>query len=177
MPSYKQSYGKVFDIEVRGLAEAERNLKRLDLKIRRSVTKKAGTAGGRILVKHARREAPHDTGNLKKTIRQRSRLLRSGKGQITVVKPRATKGQKKKGIDSFYAHMLIGGTKPHDLGSRGKRPKPPYSDHPYSRINHPGAAPDDFMWRAARRGATEAITAFRNRYVPLVNEETAKLPK
>ena len=182
MPRYRQSYGKIFDVQVRGIQQATSNLKKLDQKIRRSIVSKGVRAGSKPIREAAKRLAPVDSGNMRRSIRTSVRWLR-GKGSVLgVTKPKSTKGQKKKGIDAWYAHILIGGAKPHNLNNRNSghwtaRPKPDWADHPYSSINHPGIKGNNWMWRAARQSFAKAVKAFRAKYGPEVENATKALPK
>jgi len=173
MPRYKQSYGDVFKVEIRGIQQATSNLKKLDQKIKRSIVGKSVRAGSKPIREAAKRAAPVKTGAMRSGIRTSVRTFRNYGSIVGKTTIRSTKSQKAKGKDAWYAHIVIGGSKQHLI----RMGKPSFSDHPYSVIHHPGNKPNDFMWRAARQSATTAIKTFMQKYGPEVENATKALPK
>jgi len=105
-------------ITVEGMKEIQRALKGLEDKVQTRVIKSGLRAGGREVVKAARRKLPSEYGTLKRSLG--TKILRpSGGGVGLLVGARTTattkKGKRKRPKnDGFYAHIVEFGT----LGSR-----------------------------------------------------------
>lgn len=167
--------------DIRGVDEAMRNLKDLDEKIRRRIVTAAVRAGSRVIIKEARARAPRRTGKLAKNIRatvNRDRITGTIKARI---RPKPTKAQKAAGKGAWYAHMVIGGTKPHriprDDETRGsKYIKIGPNQYRYS-ADHPGIQGNNFMEQAASAAFQPSLIAFRHKYTEQLDREVLKLPK
>lgn len=101
---------------------------------------------------------PHPAGNLKAQITTRKIRTRPGEMVAYSVRPRKK---------AFYAHMVIGGTKPHKItprglgggfgsrlarsANRGGALALSFGGVMSSYVDHPGAKPNPFVARAAAR--------------------------
>lgn len=117
-----------------------RRLKRLPDDIRKKVVKSMNTAGGTVIAKAARKEAPVKSGRLKKSI---VRLVRRG-GRVVAIGPEYR--------EAPHDHLVHDGTQPHSLGKiyrtvgkiNGKRARIAQR----KGIQHPGSRPNPYMVRA-----------------------------
>lgn len=107
-------------------------------------TMQRGTdAAGKFLAPKVKAEAPRRTGTLRKSIRStRARRERPA----TIVKA---------GKKAFYDHMVIGGTRPHRI--RFPDQKAAGIPKAQGNIEHPGAKPNPFIERVAKRYEREAF--------------------
>jgi len=155
--------GSVVSVHVEGVREAVEVLKKLEFAARRRVVSAAVRAANAVIVKTARSLAPvGKTGLLKKQIRG-SVKFQPGSGVVWGdIRSHATKAQRKRGGPNAgkYAHLVIGGTRPHSIekGATGAMLALPSGF--YSRVMHPGARPRPFMDQAANAAFREAINAF-----------------
>ncbi|HBH37617.1 MAG TPA: hypothetical protein DDX06_04450 [Curvibacter sp.] len=124
---------------VNGAQEVQAQLLAYPAKVEQRVVRNALAAGARVVRDAAKAEAPVRSGKLRGSIRVSTKAR---KGQVTAG---VRVGNLKTGV--FYAHMVLGGTKPHSIvPRRGKGLK--VGNVPRRRAEHPGARPDDFMGRA-----------------------------
>ena len=105
-------------IEVRGLMQLNRALEGLEKKAQKNAIRAAVRAGGRVIVKEARRRLPSEYGTLKKSItvkvlRGRPTSQAAIVGPSTAGLTRAGKTKRPKN-DGWYGHIVEFGT----LGSR-----------------------------------------------------------
>lgn len=124
---------------VNGAQEVQAQLLAYPAKVEQRVVRNALAAGARVVRDAAKAEAPVRSGKLRGSIRVSTKAR---KGQVTAG---VRVGNLKTGV--FYAHMVLGGTKPHSIvPRRGKGLR--VGNVPRRRAEHPGARPDDFMGRA-----------------------------
>ena len=188
------------DIRIEGASRAIANLKNLEYNARRRAVSAGVRAANAVVVKAARAAAPRRTGALAASIRGSLKLDKATGTLVGTVHFRSTKAQKKKGKDAFYAHMVIGGTKPHEIPSRyqkGRMRKAKYGGgkdmryaanrgamkrcyavfggRVFSRVSHPGAKPNPLMERVASSAFTPAVAAFETKFSAAMQAEVAKL--
>jgi HK97 gp10 family phage protein len=118
----------------------------------------AVTTAGRVVIKAARKNMPVETGLLKKSIGQRTKVYKREEVGVSVIGPRSdfkTKirdtltGKKKKRRPSKYLHLLEYGTRPHiirDVFVGGDRFAGQQRFVPV--IQHPGIRPKRPLTRA-----------------------------
>lgn len=124
---------------VNGAQEVQAELLAYPAKVEQRVVRTSLAAGARVVRDAAKAEVPVRSGKLRGTIRVSTRAR---KGQVTAG---VRAGDAKRGV--FYAHMVAGGTKSHNIvPRRGKGLK--YGENFRRSIIHPGAKPNDFMGRA-----------------------------
>lgn len=124
---------------VNGAQEVQAQLLAYPAKVEQRVVRNALAAGARVVRDAAKAEAPVRSGKLRGSIRVSTKAR---KGQVTAG---VRVGNLKTGV--FYAHMVLGGTKPHSIvPRRGKGLR--VGNVPRRRAEHPGAKPNDFMGRA-----------------------------
>lgn len=171
-------------IEIRGIEQAISNLKTLEYNARRRSVSAAVRSANAVIVQAAKAAAPRRTGALADSIRGSAKLDRSTGTVIGTITFKSTKAQKKKGRDAYYAHMVIGGTKPHVIPGVRKRRQPGgksvrqyavIGGRPYSRVQHPGIKGNPFMERVADVHAAAAVEAFQTRFSEAIETEVAKL--
>ena len=142
-------------IEVTNLQEVLAQLKKLDDKLKRKMMIKGIRRAAQPMLKEARNQAPigkntHkgkkgvvNPGNLKRSI-----AMRTGKDKLN---PTLWLGANmKRGVDAFYHHIIIGGSKPHKIKvAKGSRALKLGTSGNYAReVNHPGISKNDFIQRA-----------------------------
>lgn len=171
-------------INVSGIGEAIAKLKTLEYNARRRAVSAAVRAGNAVIVRAAKAAAPRRSGALAASIRGTTKLDRKTGTLIGSVTFKSTKSQKKKGLDAYYAHMVIGGTKPHDIprvskrrgqNGKAKRQYVVIDGHPYSRAKHPGQRPNPFMDHVADSSFSEVVHAFEARFAEAMDAEMAKV--
>jgi HK97 gp10 family phage protein len=152
----------------------------------KAMMRKAMRAGSAPIRKRAKATTPRDTGNLHASIAVKVKQYPSGV-TVGIVGPRAKftrtrtrKGVKRKEvIDAFYAHMVEGGTKPHQI------PKRPTQAKTLSFISgggtrfrkvvmHPGAKAQPFIQKAADRSEKLAAAAFAKKLGEELRKEAVK---
>ena len=188
------------DIRIEGVSRAVANLDTLEYNARRRVVSAAVRAANAVVVRAARVNAPKRSGALSASIRGSLKLDRSTGSLIGTVAFKSTKAQKRKGRDAFYAHMVIGGTKLHQIpkahavarmrkekygggadmryaANRGTRTRryAAFEGHVFSRVQHPGIKPNPFMERAAEASFSAAVAAFTAKFGGRMEAETSKL--
>jgi HK97 gp10 family phage protein len=169
-------------VKVTGVGQAVTNLKTLEYNARRRVVSAAVRAANAVVVRTAKTHAPRKTGTLASSIRGSLKLERSTGSVVGTVTFKSTKAQKEKGRDAWYAHIVIGGSKPHVIPRQGRNKKGArryavIAGQPYSRAKHPGTKPNPFMERAAEAAFTPAVSAFERRFSEAMETEIRKLSK
>lgn len=161
---------------VEGLGQAIRNLKTLDRKMARRVVSAAVRAGDAVIVKEARMLAPVRSGQMRRQIRGSVKLHR-GTGTVQgTVKQKSTKRERKKGQRAHALHLVVGGTKPHEITTK-KHGLAIGGAVVVKTVHHPGSHPNPFMDRAAAHANQPALAAFGRKFKAKLDEEVAKLPK
>lgn len=174
-------------VRVDGIKEAVAALRTLEYAARRRVALAAVRAANAVIVKAAKRTAPVVSGALSKSIRGRAKLNRSTGTIEGLVRFKSSKAQKKKGIDAYYGHMVIGGTKPHlipELVRSKKRGKVKielakkkyvaFGGKVYSRVRHPGSKPNSFVERVGDAFGRQAVEAFEKTFGEKMEAEIQK---
>lgn len=163
------------DIEVRvsveGIDRAVRNLHTLERKMIRRIVSSGVRAADKEIVTEARLLAPVRTGALRRSIRASVKMDRVRGAVVGTIQSKSTKSMKRKGQDAYYAHMVVGGTRPHDIKHAT------FEGRTYAVVHHPGAKPNPFMERAARHVFARAVNAFNKAFNEKLNIEVAALPK
>ena len=157
-------------VRVEGIDQAIRSLRTIDYNARRRVASAGVRAGNRVFVKAARSAAPKRTGVLAKSIRGSVKLDRSAGTLRGTVASKATRAQKKKGHDSYYAHMVIGGAKPHAI-PKSRRGVIAIGRKVYRRVQHPGTRPNPFLEQVATREFNNAVRAFEKAFGEKLEKE------
>jgi HK97 gp10 family phage protein len=188
------------DIRIEGVSRAVANLDTLEYNARRRVVSAAVRAANAVVVRAARVNAPKRSGALSASIRGSLKLDRSTGSLIGTVAFKSTKAQKRKGMDAFYAHMVIGGTKAHQIptahaaarmrkekygggadmryaANRGARARryAAFEGRVFSRVQHPGIKPNPFMERTAKATFAAAVGAFTAKFAASMDAEVNKL--
>jgi hypothetical protein len=104
---------------------------------------KATKAGATSLRSPIRDEAPVDSGDLRSAVRiRKSRRTPNA----YVVGPRSV----------LYAHLVIGGTKPHQIAAHRVGGFLFFGGRLVPKVHHPGSDPDPFVERGFDRGRHDA---------------------
>jgi HK97 gp10 family phage protein len=164
----------VVSINVRGIEQALANLRTLEFAARRRVVSAAVRAANAVVVKAAKLHAPRRTGAMADSIRGSLKLDRMTGTVVGSIKFKSSKAQKKKGRDAYYAHMVIGGTRPHEIPKFEKR-YAVFGGRVFSRVQHPGIKPNPFMERVAESSFKPAVAAFEKRFATGMETEISKL--
>jgi HK97 gp10 family phage protein len=148
-------------IDVAGLDALKRRLEALPRAVRNRVVRKAVNAGSTIVLQAARRKVPVRSRVLKKSLGRKNKTLKTG--YVSIIGPRRghrTQTASGRPYDPvFTAHLVEGGTKPHQITIRQRKGKTLARPQV---IRHPGSAAQPFMKpalddnRAAVRNAIAA---------------------
>jgi HK97 gp10 family phage protein len=146
----------VSEYVVSGQRELSLNLERFPEKLQRKALAAAMRAGGRVVRDIARQNVPVKSGALRRSIRVT--IVRRG----GTLRARIIAGRNVKKDDAFYAWMVEGGTKRHEIRPKGK--KSLFIAGLFAeQINHPGARAKPFLGPALEAGAQAAIEAMREK--------------
>jgi len=118
------------ELEVKGLADLQRALQDLPVRIERNVMRGAVNAGGQVFRKEARANVPVKSGDLRKSIRVSVRVST----KAGVIDGTVKAGDRK----AFYAHMVEFGTQRHIIKAR-KGGMLNINGRLVSQVDHPGA--------------------------------------
>jgi|CXWL01.1.fsa_nt_gi HK97 gp10 family phage protein len=141
---------------VHGMREVALNLEGFPEKLQRKALATALRAAGRVVRDIARSKVPVKSGKLRRSIRVT--IVRKG-GNFTA---RIIAGRRVKKDDPFYAWMVEGGTKAHEIRPKGK--KSLFLAGIFAeQIQHPGADAKAFLGPALEAGAVAALEAMRER--------------
>ena len=139
-------------------------LKTFTSRVEKRIVKTSLSAGAIVIKKQAKKNAPRKTGTLRKAIRHK-RL----KGDTVTVRIFVDKGNKSKN-DGWYAHIIEGGAKSHEIRPRtGKGLK--IGSRVIKVVNHPGIEAMPFMKPAFDSKYKEAIEAAGKRMRLLIEKE------
>jgi HK97 gp10 family phage protein len=152
------------EFAVKGAAEVQRALLDYPAKVEARVVRTALAAGARVVRDAEKAAAPVLSGALRKNIRVTSKL----RGRDITVSVKAG-NNKKAGV--FYAHFVLGGTKPHVTVKNGKGLS--FGGLLRKSVQHPGAKANDFAaaGRAAIPAALAAIVARGNELLDKLNQD------
>jgi HK97 gp10 family phage protein len=167
---------EIVRVRVDGIEEAIRRLSALDRNARRRVVSFAVRAGLRVALQRAKEEVPVRTGGLRASLRIASLRLDRASGTVTghVQAGKKSKRMEKKGLTAYYAHMVTGGTRPHQI--QPHKTKALLIGGKYAAsAQHPGTSANPFMERALSRSFNLGVDAFRRAFGIKMDEEVAKL--
>ena len=154
-----------------GLDGLLKEFRTLEAKTRRRAFRQVAQAGGRVLLKHMRRNVPVDTGALKKSLAMQVRfadqdgaLVRVGvtKQWMAVVRRLPDGGSKTQMVrPAWYAHLTERDVKPHSLASKDARAR---EDRMLAGLSsqaamHPGYRGRQWMARSVVTAETEMVGA------------------
>lgn len=127
----------MLEVNIKGLAELERALSELPIKIERNIVRGMLRAAATVIAGQAKQRAPVRSGRLAKSIRARSGL-RNGQPTAQVRVGGTGKG------DPWYAHLVEFGAKPHEIKPRA-RSSLLIAGILREIVHHPGATAHPFM--------------------------------
>lgn len=156
-------------MDVRGLKDLNRALKQLGRKGARNALRSGIRAGGRVLVKDARRRAPYRT--LKKAMTVKVNRQKSPYEITAQVGP--TAGKKAK-YDAWWAHIVEYGAEPHEIVTKKKT----LSDGTTAfgkRVMHPGLPPRPFLRPAFEQSKQQMVKAMGDKIWDSIKKQAAKL--
>lgn len=160
----------MLEIKIDGMAELEKALGELPVKLERNVMRGALRAGAKVIADEARRKAPRDDGDLQKSIRVSSRVVR-GQPTVTVKAGGAKKGE----YDVFYAHMVERGTTAHFIKPK-KAKSLFFAGLAHKVAKHPGAKKHPFMRPALDTKAGAALEAVKAYIRKRLTKEGISIP-
>lgn len=139
------------DWKVEGFAELDRMLADLGPKVARRVATKALRAGARIVRDEARLRVPVQTGDLKRSIKTKSRKARVTNERTVSVGVAGTEGP--------LAHLVEFGSAAHTIeAAPGKILADKETGKVFgTKVSHPGTPPKPFLRPAADTKAAAAI--------------------
>ena len=157
---------------ITGAKELDRKFKRLASdSIRLKVVRKAARAGGTVIAKTVRRNAPTVTKTLKKNIRQKVKWYRGSGTIVSVIGARSRKVDGRNPAN--YLHLVEHGFDPHFI--RG-----PLAFDAFGRtvvvgeVQHPGFTGHKFMDRSFRESQGKAFRVFQDKYRAEIMAEARK---
>ena len=130
----------------KGGAELQAYLNQLPAKMEQNVMRSALRQGANVIRKEAQATVPVDSGDLRKSIKVRTR---SRRGQVT-----ATVETK-----DFKAHWIEFGTEPHEITPKQPEGALAFGNTVVKSVQHPGTQAQPFMRPAADSKVNEAIVA------------------
>lgn len=160
----------MLEFKVRGLAELERALNELPVKLAANVVRGGLRAAAKVVAAEAKTIVPSDTGRLADSIRVSSRL-RYGVPEASVKAGGKVKGKRV----AFYAHMVEKGTKPHEIRPKGAKSLF-IAGVSRTLVNHPGAQAKRFLQRAGDQRRMEAVEAFKAHCSKRLTREGVNVP-
>jgi HK97 gp10 family phage protein len=141
-------------VTIGGLRELTQGLAEFPAKLQKKALASALRAGGRIVRDVARDNVPQQSRRLRKSIRVT--IVRRG-GWITA---RIVAGRSVKKDDPFYAWMVEGGTKAHEIRPKGKKSLF-LAGVNREIVHHPGAKARPYLGPALEAAAEAAMDAMR----------------
>lgn len=177
-------------MQVTGIEDLERKLKKLTAPQFRTVVAKASNRAMKPVEKAAEAAVPKEFGILKKSISRKQKRYRRANTTVTLVGPK--KGMKqivsrkrvfgKRTVEFkeprdpvFYAHLVEKGTRPHSLGKESKLflraggGKTPGKQH---GAMHPGAKAQPFLKQALVQHEAQVVQIFADEMKRFVDEAT-----
>lgn len=146
----------------KGGAELQKFLDTLPTNIERNIMRSALRQGANVIRDDARSRAPVEDGDLRKSIKVKTRSRR-GRVSASVVA-----GDNK----AFYAHMIEFGVAPHGVKKGAKRKSGKYQDGTL----HPGFSEMPFMRPAADAKTGDAVVAVGNQIRKRLTKEGINAP-
>ena len=179
-------------VQLQGLPELAELLKDVDDKMRKRELKRVISHGANIIREAIRGEAPvskrggyydkekRAAGNLKKSVG-----VRWNKKQRTEKVIAYIGANKVKGVDAFYHHMVISGTQPHlipfhNKSIQGRTQKTMNfsiagREVTVTRVQHPGAAPNDFVSKGFAQGQAAAAAVISDKAAKAIKRLSKKM--
>lgn len=142
-------------VSIGGLRELTQNLTAFPVRLQKKALSAALRASGRIVRDVARNAVPVQSGRLRKSIRVT--IVRARSGWLTA---RIVAGRSVKKDDPFYAWMVEGGTKAHEIRPKGKKSLF-LAGVNREIVHHPGAKAHAFLGPALEAAADAALEAMR----------------
>ena len=154
-------------IRLDGIPELIKELKGLDDKFKKRSLKRILRAAGKPLIERMKLEAPvgkrnqtgkykHTKGNL-----QRSIGMKITRNLVGYIGP-----NRKKGVDAFYQHIVIGGQQSHPITYKGRRvtfKSKTGKIVTVSKAIHPGASGNNFVGKAFRGTYTQVMETMKTK--------------
>lgn len=156
------------DFELTGAAEFDAMLKELGPRVARSVASKALRRAANVIRDEARTRAPVKTGELKRSIKVKSRKARKTNERTVSVGVAGKEGP--------LAHIVEFGAAAHPIQARpGKVLANPETREVFGvRVSHPGSPPQPFLRPAADTKAAEALDVMGRALGEGIEREAAK---
>lgn len=157
------------EIHVSGLADLQKALDQLPVKIERNIMRGAMRAGSKVMAEEAKQQVPVDSGDLRNSIKVTTRARR---GQVSAT---VRAGDKK----AFYAHMVEFGTAAHLIPKPSRKKSSErialfFGGKVVSKVQHPGTRPQPFMRPAFDKSTQAAIAAMAEYVRTRLAKEAAK---
>lgn len=146
-------------MQMQGIEELTRNLEKLGTRVALRGPPAAVRAAGTVIIKEMRRNAPKETGSLKKSLGQKVKQYRRNKTVTSIVGARSKPYETEKGKrnPAYYAHLVELGVKAHRSGQG----------------IHPGVAARPFMRPAWDASAPRARQAVIDKMTQIFDKEAA----
>ncbi len=158
-------------LKIEGLKELNHALKQLPRRAANRALKSSIRAGGRVVVKAARRNLPPNYVVLKKSLFVK--VLRQGKYSINaLVGPRTGKDAR---YDGWYAHIVEFGAAPHEITIATRNVLASQGQVFGTKVKHPGVAARPFFRPAFDGNIHQIIEAQRMKLWQAIEREANKL--
>ena len=173
--------GEVF--EVHGLEELRMSLQRMQKNVVKKVLGKAVRASAKPMQKQAKANAPVKSGSLRRSMYVKVKRYPGG-NIAAIIGPRkgakqykATKRKAARTEDAYYAYMVEGGTKPHQMDAVNAVAMLVPGHGFFARVHHPGTKPTHFMRRAFREKQKKSAKEFTSKAWAEIQAEARKARK
>jgi len=159
------------ETNIRGLAEVMAALDTLAIKIEKNVMRGALRAGGKVFAADAKARAPFGQpsreniakwGGYAGALRDSIRVTTKVRGKKVVAQVTAGGKSSKSTADVFYARIIEGGAKPHDIKPQTRKSLF-FAGVCRDIVHHPGIRERKFLQKAlfgSQRAATDAAVAY-----------------
>ncbi|MFA8019903.1 HK97-gp10 family putative phage morphogenesis protein [Bremerella cremea] len=170
--------------DLTGDKELLRKFEHLGKKAGKRVLRKATRAGTAPLVKAAKRNAPKDSGDLKRDLTQKQKFYANSGTQVGIVG--AKKRQDGKSRSTWILHLVEEGTTGHIIRPKNKKAlffgatDAPDSDDGearvdlYRQVNHPGNKGTHFLRKAAEQTQDTSAARFTEKFKTEIEAEAQK---
>lgn len=156
---------------VTGVGDVQRFLDQLPAKLEKNILRGALRAGAKVPLAEAREAVPVGPtsgenarlyGGHRGALKESLRISTSARGGTITARVVAGGKNRKSGADVFYAHMVEGGTKPHEIKPR-RHKSLFFSGLAREVVQHPGAKKQPFLAPALAnhlRATLDAVGAY-----------------
>jgi hypothetical protein len=149
------------NVDVRGLAEVQRAMAKLEPAQLKQLMQKASSAGARTIKPYVKAETPKGrTGRLRRSISS-GQARKNRPAAIVKFRPKV----------AYYRHMVVKGTRSHRIRFPDQKSGPYPVPKSEGNIQHPGSRGNDIMgraWAAGERATLDAVNKVIHDYLEAI---------